>query len=511
MVERILTELRQIEALERVIIGSVILIKNKGVVEVNLITDKPYVEDDFASANTVLRKYVPEYFDLDLRITKLTPDEEMVAKKILEIINENNRQLSALVNLEDIKVERKNGGFYFVITVIRTSSYGLDTINTIVTHLKKCFCGEFDGECRESVSKLDDVVVEEKHTNADFAIPIRHFDIVDFSPIEGIKAPKQAVYIADLNFVSDNVVVCGEITSMKERNITSKSGKQRLMINFVLNDTTASMRFTYFCRQKSIDKIHELNVGDSVVFTCKTDLYDESVRATVQTIDFGKRPENFVPEKRMSKPTPKYYETIFPKPYVDFSQSDFFTDTSLPSCLTENEFVVVDLETTGLNSVPSTGNMDKIIEIGAYKISCGEIKESFTTFVNPLRKIPEDAMNLTGINQAMVDDAPLYQNVMPDFFKFANGCYLIGHNIANFDYKFIDYYSSQCGYVFERRMFDTLPLSQELLRLSNYKLNTIADYFGITFNHHRAIDDALATAKVFIELIKIKKSLPTLC
>ena len=222
-------------------------------------------------------------------------------------------------------------------------------------------------------------------------------------------------------------------------------------------------------------------------------------------------PYGFVREKRLSKPVPKYYETIFPEPYIDFTQSNLFVENSLPKCLTDNVFVVFDLETTGLNSSPSTGNMDRIIEIGAYKIEGGEIKECFNTFVNPQRKLSNEIINLTGIDQQTVDAAPTYEQVMPDFFKFISGCYLVGHNAANFDYKFIDYYCSQCGYMPERKIFDTLFFSQSVLHLSNYKLNTVADHFGITFNHHRAADDALVTAKIFMELVKIKKSLPNLC
>lgn len=65
--------------------------------------------------------------------------------------------------------------------------------------------------------------------------------------------------------------------------------------------------------------------------------------------------------------------------------------------------------------------------------------------------------------------------------------------------------------MFDQKQYDTLTLAQELLRgvgLNNYKLNTIADHYGFTFNHHRAFDDALTTAKIFIELIKQRKALP---
>lgn len=169
-----------------------------------------------------------------------------------------------------------------------------------------------------------------------------------------------------------------------------------------------------------------------------------------------------------------------------------------------------DLETTGLTTMPVAGEMDGIIEIGAYKVIDGEIKEKFSTFVNPERTVPleQRITELTGITDAMVKAAPSYKDVLPDFVKFCDGSALVGHNAVGFDYKFINFYCTELGFCIDYKVLDTLILSQQLLHLSNNKLNTIADHFGITFNHHRAEDDALATAKIFIELIKIKKSLP---
>lgn len=512
MTENILQELHKIPSFNTAIIASVTLVKAKNEVQVCVITDKIYTEDDASSAKKTIKKYVPDYFNCTVKISKLTPDEGMVARKIYEIINTENRQLSALISEEDIKVERVEDGFFFTLTVIRASSYTADVAVDIANRLKKCFCGNFTGKCVQSEGKIEDIVIEEKHENVQYEIPPRSFEIVEFTPIESTATPSKAVYIADLNFVSESVVVCGEILAIREREITKANGKERTMFSFTVNDTTATMRISYFARQKSIDKIRELKVGDSIVLTCKTEIYNGEIRPTANFIDYGRAPYGFVPEKRASKPVPKYYETVFPEPFEDFTQNDFFTDIRLPACLTENQFVVFDLETTGLNSSPSGGNMDRIIEIGAYKIVGGEIKESFSTFVNPERKLSNEIVSLTGIDQSMVSDAPTFRQVMPDFFKFIDGCYLVGHNIAGFDFKFIEYYCSVCGYVPERKIFDTIPLSQQVLRgLSNFKLNTVASYFGITFNHHRAIDDALATAKIFIELIKLKKSLPNLC
>lgn len=511
MTESFIDEIRKINSLSEAILSSVSLIKAEGRAEIVLITDKPYSDSDETAAKRIARKFVPELFSCTLKITKLTPDTVMVSDKILTLIPKINRQLAAFITAEDIKVEKTENGFYFEVAVVHTSAFTADIAARISEELKKCFCGEFSGRCVTVESKLDEIVIEEEHENIQYEIPPRSFEIAEFSFLEGGVTHTRAIYIADLNFVSESVVICGEITDIREKTITNASGKEKLMYYFTVNDTTAAIRVGYFTRQKSLEKVKKLKVGDSVVLTCKTELYNGSIRGTVNFIDYGKVPYGFVPEKRISKPVPKYYETVFPEPFIDFEQSNLFIENSLPECLTENTFVVFDLETTGLNSSPTAGNMDRIIEIGAYKIIDGEIKECFNTFVNPQRKLSNEIINLTGIDQIMVDGAPTYEKVMPDFFKFINGCYLVGHNAANFDYKFIDYYCSQCGYMPERKLFDTLPLSQTLLRLSNYKLNTVADYFGITFNHHRAADDALVTAKIFIELIKIKKSLPNLC
>ena len=107
----------------------------------------------------------------------------------------------------------------------------------------------------------------------------------------------------------------------------------------------------------------------------------------------------------------------------------------------------------------------------------------------------------------MLRGAPDIKDVVADFYKFAHGSILVGHNVQ-FDWKFIRYYGEKEGFLFDQRQYDTIAFAQELLRLSNYKLNTVADHFGFTFNHHRAYDDAFVTAKIFKELVRIKGGLP---
>ena len=155
------------------------------------------------------------------------------------------------------------------------------------------------------------------------------------------------------------------------------------------------------------------------------------------------------------------------------------------------------------------GKMDKIIEIGAVKLIDGNVAEKFSSFVACKERLSPEIVALTGINDSDLVGVPDISEVIADFYKFADGAYLVGHNV-NFDYNFVRYYAEENRYAFEQKRYDTLTLAQELLagQIPNYKLNSVADYYGFTFNHHRAFDDALVTAKCFIELMKKRGKLP---
>lgn len=504
-----LREIRNIDNFNNAIIKSVVLDSNTGNAEINIITDKCFTDADKGKVFEIVRKYVPERFGCVAKISKLSPDAQMVKDKIFEIINASYKSLSVTLSPDDITVEKTEKGFSFRLRVASGYSGG-DICATVCNSLQHSFCGEFFGECVEGGKSVANIEVEEEQEDFEYEMPARYFKISGYSLLEGTEKHKTAVYMSDLNFEGDNIVICGTIEDIREKNYTTSKGVEKIYYNYTLSDGTASMRVTYFPRVKSLDKIRAIKVGDSIVCIGKSEQYNSYLRYTADIIDMGKVPHGFVPEKRPSKPVPRLYKTVKPKPFSDISQTDMFTAVKTPTCLKDKTFVVLDLETTGLNSTPSTGTMDSIIEIGAFKIINGEICESFSTFLNPKKKLPEEIVGLTGITDEMLSGAPFYEDVMPDFYKFCQGNILVGHNIVNFDFKFIDYYCSKLGYILDRKLIDTVTLAQENLYLSNYKLNTIADHFKITFNHHRAIDDAYVTAKIFLELIKLKKSLPKL-
>ena len=164
-------------------------------------------------------------------------------------------------------------------------------------------------------------------------------------------------------------------------------------------------------------------------------------------------------------------------------------------------YVVFDLETTGFSPI-----QDKIIEIGAVKVENGQITEKFSTFVNPKIPIPFEITKLTGITDEMVVDAKPIEEVLPEFLGFIKDAVLVAHN-AGFDVSFIE---QNCRYQNIKPDFasvDTVALARVLLpTLSKYKLNVVAKALNISLeNHHRAVDDAGATAEIFVKFVDMLK------
>lgn len=167
----------------------------------------------------------------------------------------------------------------------------------------------------------------------------------------------------------------------------------------------------------------------------------------------------------------------------------------------DDTYIVFDIETTGFSSI-----RDRIIEIGAVKVTDGRIVDRFSTFVNPERPIPFEITSLTGITDEMVMDAPTIGQVLPKFMEFIGKGALVAHN-AGFDVGFIEQNCRLLGLDDHFVYVDTVALARVLLpTLSKYKLNVVARALNISLeNHHRAVDDAGATAEIFVKFVEMLK------
>lgn len=161
-----------------------------------------------------------------------------------------------------------------------------------------------------------------------------------------------------------------------------------------------------------------------------------------------------------------------------------------------NSYVCIDLETTGLN--PKT---DKIIEIGAVKVVEGQVVDTFSTYVNPGRKLEERIVELTGISQEQVDEAPEIAQVLPKLVAFMEDYPLLGHRVL-FDYSFLKKAAVNQKLSFEKQGIDTLRIARCFLpQLERRSLEYLCKYYEIPHHAHRALADAEATVALYGKLV----------
>ncbi|MFC3211317.1 PolC-type DNA polymerase III [Planomicrobium okeanokoites] len=166
--------------------------------------------------------------------------------------------------------------------------------------------------------------------------------------------------------------------------------------------------------------------------------------------------------------------------------------------LEEETFVVFDLETTGLSAV-----YDTIIELAAVKIKGGQIIDKFESFANPHHPLSDTTIDLTGITDDMVKDAPEVEEVIRNYHEWAGDHIMVAHN-ASFDMGFLYVAYKKYGIDKKHATIDTLELARMLHpELKNHRLNTLAKKFGIELTqHHRAIYDTEATSYLLTHLLK---------
>ena len=365
--------------------------------------------------------------------------------------------------------------------------------------------------------------------------------------IKGKLIDQDFVPIKDVSIESGTVVVQGEVFDIDSR--LFKNNKTGMVI-FNITDLSDSITIKTFEKKEELESIENLISKSSHVKVKGNVQFDKYSRETViiakdiQRIEIPKRMDT-CKEKRVELHTHTQFSAMdgvtnikkmistaakwnhkaiaitdhgvlqaFPDAMKAAQENDIKIIYGVEGYLTDDDeavvwgngegdfqqtFIVFDIETTGLSP-----KKNQITEIGAVKIEKGEIVDRFNSLVNPECPIPLKITELTGITDVMVKDAPKINEIIPMFLDFCGKGVLVAHN-AKFDVSFIRNKAKKLGMEIDNTIIDTLAFSRMCVpKLKKHRLNDLAKHFHVSLeNHHRAVDDAEATAEIFLELVKI--------
>lgn len=161
----------------------------------------------------------------------------------------------------------------------------------------------------------------------------------------------------------------------------------------------------------------------------------------------------------------------------------------------------IDIETTGL----SPYNGDGIIEIAGQKVLNGEIIGEYQKYIDCGVPISPGASAVNGItNEFIAENGEPVEKVIPEFLEFAKDSFFVGHNIIRFDFPFIKKHALELGITgVDTKLIDTLHIARKKLPLPSYRLQALADYYGIPYvDAHTALGDVIITREVFFKLME---------
>ncbi|MDE6133602.1 MAG: PHP domain-containing protein, partial [Oscillospiraceae bacterium] len=369
--------------------------------------------------------------------------------------------------------------------------------------------------------------------------------------IKGRKIDSPITNISDITSKMSNITLWGDVFDYSEKEIRTKNGERRV-VSVSITDYTGSISIKSFESKEEENIFAQFKKGGTLLIKGRSDFdtfENEFVIKANDVMQVGKiERKDSAEEKRVElhlhtnmsaldavTPVSKLIDRAFSWGHKAIAVTDHGVVQAFPEAASAvakirknggdfkmiygceaysvndrisavnifrdkavtDEMIVFDIETTGFNS-----QAERIIEIGAVRVKNLEMGETFQTFVNPDKPIPERITKLTSITDDMVKDAPSQEEALKKFIEFCGKApVLIAHN-AGFDCSFIKAACERYGVDFGFSMIDTVVMSRSMLpNLKKHKLDNVAKELGLgEFNHHRADDDAKILARIYIVL-----------
>lgn len=464
--------------------------------------------DDVERLKTSLKNEL-KIANIDLKFEKSVINNEVIASHLYVDIKNKMPTLARTLNMVDINVKNVGGNDISVTIAlpdnIRKFAEETNKAQEIKTMLEKQhFCTASVGFINKEITDSTDAIEKNKEFINSTITPTQTvmYNITDKINVVGKNNYNTALDFTAVKDPIKDIVICGKIRFIEQKKYNKKIVKdgnetteERPFFTIGIAEKDKMMYTSIFCRAEDVESLSKLKAGDSIALRGQFREYQEKLSFTANEIclcTYSQMKDNII-----YKTANKDYHIIKPQPFEDNTQVDLFGENDIKNDKLKGDYVVFDIETTGLS-----WENDEIIEIGAVKLHDDQIISTFNALIKPSRPIPEEITKLTGIDNDMVANCETINNIMPDFYKYCEGATLVGHNCEDFDFKFVDKAAKKLLYKFDNPRKDTLIIARATVRgVNNYKLGTLVSHFNIPLvNAHRAWADALATARLFIKI-----------
>ncbi len=457
--------------------------------------------------------------EIKIKFKKSYLDENLIKKHLINYLKNVNSSLFAYYQDKNIEIVKDAFNIVVKFNLIK-EIYDYFIYNNlkenILNELNKNFIANFSVEIFENKNEIidDNILIkheEELIKNLPQPKKVVRYEVYEPEKIIGVDITPMPEYIKGQPDEKESVILAGEISNLAEKTYISRRTKKKggseesYYYTFTLTDKTASIPAIYFSNKTTYKKVNLLKDGDKILVIGNIRKGQREKTLSLKSISFCEiinKNEN-IEEKEEGKPVQNIhfdnYRVVKPTVYMPLKQENIFDKMpSYNDFITNNNFVVFDVETTGLEPT-----VNEIIEIGAVKIVNGKIKEQFQTLICPENEIPEEITNLTTITNDMVKNAPSNNDAISDFYKFCENCSLVGYNVS-FDFAFINNSAKKAGLYFNNQTYDAMVMAKNKLYLPRYRLINVVEALNLTLNNaHRALADATATAEVFLKLNEI--------
>ena len=507
---------------------SVVFSKSENLTTITFLFDekvKEITDEQREELQNFFAKKLELFSSLKLRFRKSFLDEDLIAKETLKILQRAFKSSVGEICESDISVQ-KDDVIHISISapnLVATSLEDRGADKFLETALSKEFIAKFAVKivvCENKV--IDTSVLEERERLAprmymQNRVVTKRYEVGDVFMMFGQEITPKPEFIKNISGEKLSVILSGVISNFQKKHYIKKkekakgeNAKESSYYTFTLTDSSGRMNCTYFSsltNEKKMDKLADdtrvIIIGDVQKFNNNFTCYIRSLGLCNEKLAPITKDESMASLDEYEEIDPVFSQDYIPaeynfvRPYVEKHQANIFDKKpTYSSYIMDNEFVVYDFETTGLDT-----NTCEIIEIGAVKIKSGEIVDVFQTLIKPKNTIPDIITQVTNISNDMVASSPSIKIVMPAFYDFFKGCILGGYNSANFDDKILAVQSRKLGIEFDNQTTDVILLARSKMASSNYKLSTVVKNLGIVLiGAHRALNDALATAKVLLKL-----------